>query len=165
MFLPENIDLAYSEKYNLSIRLTSNGFSFCIYCPGNSSIFHYQETELGNKLSSIDTIKKIIFDLGFFSQAFNKTTVTIVSSYYTLVPDAFFDKNGRKACSISTFMMWRVSYFRMTQQTEDIISFLYGRGDTFVSVAQFVESYIPSPCLIAFESVRKRHYGESRWYK
>ncbi|NLX65851.1 MAG: DUF3822 family protein [Bacteroidales bacterium] len=92
MFLPENIDLAYSERYNLSIRLSPNGFSFCIHCPGDAAIFHFQETKLSGKLSYIDNIKKLIFDLGFFSQAFNQVTVTVVSPFYTLVPDIYFDK-------------------------------------------------------------------------
>lgn len=92
MFLPENIDLAYSERYNLSIRLSPNGFSFCIYCPGDPSIFHFQETRLGDKLSYIDNIKKLIFDLGFFSQAFNQVIVTVVSPLYTLIPELYFEK-------------------------------------------------------------------------
>lgn len=96
MFLPENIDLAHSDAYNLSIRLTPDGFSFYIYSPDDPSIFHLQETSLGNKLSYVDNIKKLIFDLGFFSQVFHKTTVTIVSSQYTLVPDSFFDQKKIK---------------------------------------------------------------------
>lgn len=92
MFLPENIDLAYSERYNLSIRLSPNGFSFCIYCPGDPSIFHFQETGLSGKLSYTDNIKKLIFDLGFFSQTFNQVIVSVISSFYTLVPEAYFEK-------------------------------------------------------------------------
>lgn len=96
MFLPENIDLGHSDEYNLSIRLTPDGFSFYIYSPADPSIFHFQETSLGGKLSYLDHIKKVIFDLGFFSQVFNKTTVTTVSAQYTLVPDAFFDRKKAK---------------------------------------------------------------------
>ena len=92
MFLPENIDLAHSEEYNLSIRLTPDGFSFSIHSPADPSIFHFQGTPLGNKLSYIDHIKKLIFDLGFFSQPFNRSSVTVVSPYYTLVPGIYYDK-------------------------------------------------------------------------
>lgn len=92
MFLPENIDLGHSDEYNLSIRLTPDGFSFYIYSPADPSIFHFQETSLGSKLSYLDHVKRVIFDLGFFSQVFNKTSVTTVSTQYTLVPDVFFDK-------------------------------------------------------------------------
>ncbi|MDR0421988.1 MAG: DUF3822 family protein [Proteiniphilum sp.] len=92
MFLPENIDLAYSERYNLSIRLSPNGFSFCIHSPEDPSVFHFQETGLGSVFSYTDSIKKLIFDHGFFSHTFNRLTVTVVSSLYTLVPDAYFER-------------------------------------------------------------------------
>lgn len=92
MFLPENIDLAHSEEYNLSIRLTPDGFSFSIHSPVDPSIFHFQGTTLGNKLSYIDHIKKLIFDHGFFSQPFNSCAVTIVSHCFTLVPAIYFNK-------------------------------------------------------------------------
>lgn len=93
MFLPENIDLAYSERYNLSIRLSPDGFSFCIYSPGDPTIFHFQETRLGSKLSFIENIQKLIFDLGFFSQTFNRIVVTVVSNTYTLIPGVYLDKS------------------------------------------------------------------------
>lgn len=92
MFLPENIDLAHSESYDLSIRLTPDGFSFYIYSAEDPSVFHYQETGMGTKFSYTENIKKLIFDLGFFSQPFNCTKVTVVSPRYTLVPAVFFDK-------------------------------------------------------------------------
>ncbi len=96
MFLPENIDLAYSEKYNLSIRLTPNGFSFCIVCPKDPSVFHFQETTVGSSLSYFESIKKLIFDLGFFSQPFNKTKVIVVNELFTLVPGLFFESSAAK---------------------------------------------------------------------
>jgi hypothetical protein len=96
MFLPENIDLAHSEKYNLSIRIAPSGFSFCIYCPNDAAVFHFQETSLSNKLLQTDSVKKLIFDFGFFSQPFKETVVTIVSPHYTPVPNAFFDKKQVK---------------------------------------------------------------------
>ncbi|NLY25771.1 MAG: DUF3822 family protein [Bacteroidales bacterium] len=96
MFLPENIDLAHSEEYNLSIRLTPDGFSFSIHSPADPSVFHFQGTSIGNKLTYIDHIKKLIFDLGFFSQPFRESSVTLVSPYYTLVPAVYHDKGEMK---------------------------------------------------------------------
>lgn len=96
MFLPENIDLAYSEKYNLSIRLIPNGFSFCIYCETDPSVFHFQETVFGEKVSYLENIQKLIFDYAFFTQPFKNTFITVVSSDYTIVPDAFFEKIKRE---------------------------------------------------------------------
>lgn len=96
MFLPDNIDLAHSERYNLSIRLAPNGFSFLIFNPADPSQLHFQETGLSSSLLYIDNIKKLIFDLGFFSQPFNKTSVTVVSAGYTLLPTEFFDSKQIK---------------------------------------------------------------------
>lgn len=93
MFLPENIDLANSENYNLSIRLAPNGFSFCINSPTDPSVFYFQETSIGTKLSYLESIKKFVFDLGIFSNSFNKSRVFVVSKNYTLVPDQYFDRN------------------------------------------------------------------------
>ena len=81
MFLPENIDLAQSEKYNLSIRLTPDGFSFCISSPTDKSIFHYQETVFSKNLSLIENIKKTFFEVNFFSQPFQQTQVTVVLGF------------------------------------------------------------------------------------
>ena len=91
MFLPENIDLAHSEKYSLSIRLVPDGFSFCIYSPTDANVFFYKETAFGNRLSYVESIKKMVFDLGFLSQVFLKTEVVLASTRFTLVPGALFD--------------------------------------------------------------------------
>lgn len=91
MFLPENIDFNFSEKYILSIRLLPGGFSFSVFCPSDPSIFYHKETSFTNKLSYLDNIKKLIFDFSFFSQAFKETRVSIVSTEYLIVPDTYFD--------------------------------------------------------------------------
>lgn len=103
MFLPENIDLAHPEKYSLSIRLAPNGFSFYFHCDDDSDVFHFQETDLSNKLSYSDNIKKLIFDLGFFSHPYKKTTVIVVSPNFTLIPHRFFDPKRSKEIIDSNF--------------------------------------------------------------
>lgn len=103
MFLPENIDLAHSEKYSLSIRLAPNGFSFYFHCEDDPSVFHFQKTDLSNKLSYSDNIKKLIFDLGFFSHPFKKTTVIVVTPNFTLIPQSFFDPKLSKEIIDSNF--------------------------------------------------------------
>lgn len=96
MFLPENIDLAHSEKYMLSIRLLPNGFSFCIYLPGDPEVFFFKETSFGSRLSYLESVKKMVFDLGFLSQVFRKTEVVVVSDRFTLVPAPLFEAKEAK---------------------------------------------------------------------
>ena len=94
MFLPENIDFAFSEKYNLSIRLTPSGFSFIITEPQDSSVFFLQEIPLGKRLSYIDNIKKLIFDYTFFSNSFHKVNIICADTEFTLIPDRFFERKS-----------------------------------------------------------------------
>jgi len=101
MFLPENIDLAQSEKYTLSIRLIPDGCSFCIYSTADRSVFHYQEKRFSKTLSQIGNIEKIFFEVNFFSHPFQKVEVTVVSPRYTTVPDAYFEK--KRAGELFTF--------------------------------------------------------------
>ncbi|MDO5523809.1 MAG: DUF3822 family protein [Bacteroidia bacterium] len=96
MFLPENIDLAQSEKYILSIRLTPDGFSFCIFLPSDPAVFHYHASVFSKSLSVIENIKKTFFEVNFFSHPFKETRVTVVSPKFTLTPDAYFDKKKAK---------------------------------------------------------------------
>lgn len=91
MFLPENIDLSSSEKYNLSIRLLPGGFSFAIYSLYDPEVFFYKETTFRDHCSYNESIKKLIFDYNFFTLPFHDTRVTVVSPKYTIVPDHFFD--------------------------------------------------------------------------
>lgn len=134
MFLPENIDLAHSEKYSLSIRLAPNGFSFYFHCDDDPTVFHYQNTDLSNKLSYSDNIKKLIFDLGFFSHTFKKTTVVVVSPYYTIIPQTFFEPKRSKEIIDSNFhdlsgitlydSLEEKEYFVLFNMGEEVHSFL-----------------------------------------
>lgn len=119
MFLPENIDLAHSEKYILSIRLVPNGFSFSIHCPDDLSVFHYQETTFGTKIPYSDHIKKLIFDYSFFTQAFKATHVTVVSPHYTIIPNVFFEKNRIKELFDFNFHEIRETILCHSSETED----------------------------------------------
>ncbi len=94
MFLPENIDFAFSEKYDLSIRLTPSGFSFIITEPQDPSIFFFQEIPLGKRLSYIDSIKKLIFDYTFFSNSFHKVNIICADTEFTLIPEKFFERKS-----------------------------------------------------------------------
>lgn len=108
MFLPENIDFAFSEKYDLSIRLKPNGFSFVIYCQNDPDIFYYKENNFGNRFSYNESIKKLIFDFTFFSNPFRKVTVAVTSNEFTLVPDAFFERK------------WAEKYFHFNVNHENM---------------------------------------------
>ena len=94
MFLPDNIDLAQSEKYCLSIRLTPNGFSFLIFLYADKSIFYFNEIAFSKNLSAIENLKKIFFEANLFAHQYKSITVNIVSPRYTVVPNSLFEKGN-----------------------------------------------------------------------
>lgn len=96
MILPHNIDIAQSQKYYLSIRLTPNGFSFSIFSPADASVFFFKEVDFNNNLSVMENVKKIFFEVNLFSQPYRKIFITMVSPHFTLVPEHFFDAKNRE---------------------------------------------------------------------
>ncbi len=92
MFLPDSIDLAQSEKYSLSIRLTPSGFSFLIFSASDKNIHYHNETVFNENLPISENIKKIFFESNIFRHPFSKIKVSVVSDRYTLLPSEFFDK-------------------------------------------------------------------------
>jgi len=92
MFLPENIDLGNAQKYTLTIRIKTDGFSFLIQDCQNKDCYTYQETDFSNEISLLNNIQKIIFDLNFLTENFKQVNVITVSSGYEQIPNVFFDK-------------------------------------------------------------------------
>lgn len=91
MFLPETIDLARSENYHLSIRITPTGFMFSISDPKNVKNYCLRETTFSIDASLYDNLQRIFFELSFLTQTFKKVNVIVVSKDYELIPDKFFN--------------------------------------------------------------------------
>ncbi len=125
MFLPENIDLAQTEKYTLSIRLIPDGFSFSIHCPTDNNVFYYKTTLFNNKLSYIENIKRLIFDFDFFSQKFKTTQVMVFSKEYTLVPETFYEEKKTK----------EIFNFNIATKNETVLTNKVAENDFYVLFA------------------------------
>lgn len=92
MFLPDNIDFTQSNKYILSIRLTSNGFYFSIHCPTDSTIFYQKSVTFSSFDNYLKNIEKLIFDYTFFTHNYIQINVIQVNERMTLVPNEIYDK-------------------------------------------------------------------------
>lgn len=94
MFLPDYIDLGNVQKYSLTIRVKSDGFSFLIQDIHKRDIYTYQETTFQENSSLLNNIQRIIFDLNFLTDNFSRVIVVVVSSNYELIPNLFFDEKS-----------------------------------------------------------------------
>lgn len=96
MILPVNIDLEQSEKYTLTVRISSSFFSYSIYEATLGGEFFYGEHIIPNKVDQLSEIQSIIFDNNFITNKFKETIVIIVSDKYELVPQSFWNGNESK---------------------------------------------------------------------
>ncbi|MFZ4455636.1 MAG: DUF3822 family protein [Bacteroidales bacterium] len=81
------IDFSKTEQYNLSIRLTPDGFSFYIVDPfgGGKSIFHtFSFSTLKSQLTQIE---EIVYKHEQLLLPYRRTDLIVVSPHYTLVPN------------------------------------------------------------------------------
>lgn len=96
MFLPLTLDLGQSEKYILSVRISTDKFMFSIMDPENRKNYCLRETSFPPGTSILENVKKIVFDFNFLTQQYKQTNVIIVSSGYDIVPKEYFLKNRKK---------------------------------------------------------------------
>lgn len=90
MFLPDNIEISKSEKYNLTIRITDHNLSFTLFCPENNA-YCYRERVFFEDTSLLDNVKQSIFEMSFLTQKYAKTDVIFVSDKYEFIPDYIFE--------------------------------------------------------------------------
>ena len=134
MFLPENIDLSKAERYTLTIRIKSDGFSFLIQDVEDIDSFTYQETAFSNDVPLVKNIQRIIFDLNFLTDNFRKVNVISVSPKYEIVPAQFYEsKNSRdlynfthtnKQAQIQTCAKKQTGLETIFEMEDEIYSFL-----------------------------------------
>lgn len=103
MFIPEAIDLGQSEKYDLSIRIRSDGFMFSISEPNAGSDYCLRETTFSEE-TLLKNVQKIIFDLNFLTQQFRTTNVIFVTPNYDLVPFEFYQNKPDKKTAMFDFV-------------------------------------------------------------
>lgn len=88
----ETINVSRSNQYTLSIRLSTDGFSFSIFNPvlEDRSISYFQQ-EIDPSLSFIANLKQVFRENEFLSYPYKLVKVMIVNNRSTLIPFELFD--------------------------------------------------------------------------
>ncbi|WP_300725810.1 DUF3822 family protein [uncultured Bacteroides sp.] len=87
----ENIDFTKSEQYTLSIRLSTDGFSFSIYNPLGGSDFYFRSYAVNTQRSMAANVKSFLAETDELNHSFKQTNILIHTSRYTPVPLEFFE--------------------------------------------------------------------------
>ncbi len=102
------LDFSKTEQYNLSIRLTPDGFSFYIVDPfgGGKSVFHtFPFTKIKSHLAQLE---ELLFQYEQLLLPYRRTDLIVVSPTHTLVPNELY--NDEKRAELLSFQF---------QETED----------------------------------------------
>ncbi len=87
----ETIDYSKSEQYTLSIRLSTDGFSFSIYNPIHDSTLSFFEKEIDTSLSLTANLKQAFRELEFLNHEYKRVNILVTGKRFTLVPLELFE--------------------------------------------------------------------------
>ncbi|MBR1521635.1 MAG: DUF3822 family protein [Bacteroidaceae bacterium] len=77
---------------SLSIRVCSNGLSFCTYAPGQEKPFEYKAWDVNHTISLAANLKDALMNEPMLGQEYQRVNVLITTPHFTTVPVAAFQK-------------------------------------------------------------------------
>lgn len=89
--IAEPIDYSKSEQYTLSIRLSTDGFSFSIYNPIHDSTLSFFEQEIDDSVSLTANLKQAFRELKFLTHPYKRVNILLTGKRFTLVPLELFE--------------------------------------------------------------------------
>lgn len=87
----ENIDFTKSKQYTLSIRLSTDGFSFSVYNPLEECDFYFQTYPVNTQQSMAANVKAFLAQTEELKYTYRQTNILIHTSRYTSVPLELFE--------------------------------------------------------------------------
>ena len=107
----EQFDLNKSEQYTLSIRLSTDGFSFSIYNPLSGNDFYYRVYPVNTQRSMAANVKAFLAATDELKHPYKQTNILIHSFRYTPVPLELFEDEQMEA----------IFYQNLPQQKNEVI--------------------------------------------
>ncbi|MDR2144829.1 MAG: DUF3822 family protein [Tannerella sp.] len=99
--VPDALTANISEKYNVSIRLNDNSFTFTGYVPGERDSFFRETVPLDKNKSLADSLKDIYFDNECLKYVFKSLNIICVTERYTVIPeDVYSERDKEKLFSL-----------------------------------------------------------------
>ena len=87
----ETTDFNKSEQYTLSIRLSTDGFSFSVFNPLGDGEFSYYDREVDESLSLTANLKQTFRELEWLKRPFRRVNVLMANKRFTFIPLEFFE--------------------------------------------------------------------------
>ena len=90
--MTKELDFNKSKQYTLSIRLSTDGFSFSIYNPIAGNDFYFRTFPTNNQRSMAANVKAFLAATEELTHQYKQTNILIHSQQYTIVPLDIFEE-------------------------------------------------------------------------
>ena len=91
MYMTETIDFSKSEQYTLSIRLSTDGFSFSVSNPIEKDNLHFFYHDVDESLSLTANLKHTFQEIEWLGQPYKRINVLVAGKRQTFIPLDFFE--------------------------------------------------------------------------
>ena len=88
----QEVDFSKSEQYTLSIRISTDGFSFSIYNPLSENPYTIFDLAIDPKVSLIANLKDLITNHPFLSQLYKKVNIVMAGTKIVVQPQHLFSE-------------------------------------------------------------------------
>ena len=82
-----------NNNKSLSIRVCSNGLSFCTYSPGQQQPFEYRKVDINHTISLAANLKEALRNEEMLQQDYLRVNVMVSVPHFTTMPVAAFQKD------------------------------------------------------------------------
>lgn len=110
----ENIDFTNTEQYTLSIRLSTDGFSFSVYNPLQEGESFLSEWSIETSLSLTANLKRVFQESELLKHAYKRVNLIITSKDSRPFRSNFLKTNRLKPFSIITTPPKKTKWFFIT---------------------------------------------------
>lgn len=87
----ETVDFSKSEQYTLSIRLSTDGFSFSVFNPLSGGGLSVCDYPVDDTRSLTANLKQAFMEIAWLAHAYRRVNVLVADKRYTLLPLEFFE--------------------------------------------------------------------------
>lgn len=109
----ETTDFNKSEQYTLSIRLSTDGFSFCVQPSGRRRVLLLRPCS-GRVLLLTANLKQTFRELAWLERPFRRVNVLMADKRFTFIPWSSSRTNKRKSFSITTILNGKTKPYNTT---------------------------------------------------
>ena len=109
----ENTDFNKSDQYTLSIRLSTDGFSFSVFNPLGEGEYSFYDRQVDESLSLTANLKQTFREVEWLNRPYRRVNALIANKRFTFVPLEFFEDEQAET----------VFYHNLTKKDNELVQY------------------------------------------